>query len=172
MYRFRDSSMNARLIILLFALPSVASIAGGGYLYYDSARQSALQEAEAEFTTKTRLLQQGVEELISFHYKDLRALAGFEELRPALANPNEESLRNANRVLDHFAEGLNFEVCYLLDSTGLTITSSNRNTRESFVGHNYFFRHYFRGAIEGNSATQMAVGVVTHRIGLFLGHPV
>ncbi len=156
----------------MLALLSLVSMSAGGYVYYKTAQQSALKEVEGEASTKTRLLQQRVQELISFHHKDLHALSRFEELREVIVNRNEKSLAEANRVLDHFAEGLNFEVCFLLDRTGTAIASSNRNTPESFVGHDYSFRPYFTSALEGEPATHMALGVVTHRVGLFLSHPV
>ncbi|MGO9121456.1 MAG: ATP-binding protein [Desulfomonilaceae bacterium] len=161
-----------RFVILVLALLSLVSMSAGGYLYYEAARQSALKEAEGESITRTRLLQQRIQELITFHHKDLHALSRFEEFRDIFLNPNEKSLAEANRVLDHFAEGLNFDVCFLLDGTGTAIASSNRNTPQSFVGHDYSFRPYFTSAIKGKPDTHMALGLVTHRVGLFLSHPV
>ncbi|MFH0958685.1 MAG: PAS domain S-box protein, partial [Pseudomonadota bacterium] len=99
-------------------------------------------------------------------------MARFEQLHKAILNQDHTSISHADRVLDHFAGGLSYDVCYLMDGSGKTSASSNRNTKDSFVGHNYAFRPYFSDAIKGKPSTYLAVGVTSGIRGIFFSHPV
>ena len=99
-------------------------------------------------------------------------MAGFEQIQEALLNQNEESLIAAHRILDHFAENLAYDVGYLMDSSGKTIASSNRNQTDSFVGQNYSFRPYFTETIQGRPSIYLAVGVTSGIRGIYFSHPV
>ena len=59
-----------------------------------------------------------------------------------------------------------------MDGAGKTIASSNRNTKDSFVGHDYAFRPYFIDAIKGRPVVYLAVGVTSGMRGIFFSHPV
>jgi PAS domain S-box-containing protein len=59
-----------------------------------------------------------------------------------------------------------------MDGAGKTIASSNRNTKDSFVGHDYAFRPYFIDAIKGRPGVYLAVGVTSGMRGIFFSHPV
>lgn len=71
-------------------------------------------------------------------------------------------------------EGLRAEtqstVLYLLDATGRTIAASNWNQPNSFLGHDYSFRDYFRQA--DPTALEFALGTVSGQPGLYLSHDV
>jgi hypothetical protein len=68
------------------------------------------------------------------------ALAETRLLSTSLRNRSEDNLEKINALLDHFRGTLDASVCYLMDKTGKTIASSNRNASDSFVGQNYAFR--------------------------------
>ncbi len=61
-------------------------------------------------------------------------------------------------------------VLYLLDADGRTIAASNWNQPDSFVGHDYSFRNYFRQAHP--TAMEFALGTVSGQPGLYLSHDV
>ena len=61
-------------------------------------------------------------------------------------------------------------VLYLLDSGGRTVAASNWNQPDSFVGHNYSFRDYFR--LADPIAMEFALGTVSREPGLYLSHDV
>nr|WP_207099839.1 ATP-binding protein [Paracoccus shandongensis] len=61
-------------------------------------------------------------------------------------------------------------VLYLLDATGRTIAASNWNGPDSFVGHDYSFRDYFR--LARPTAMEFALGMVSRQPGLYLSHDV
>ncbi len=165
--------MDVRKVVLVLGLLAVLSTAGGGYLYFHSVRESALKETEKEFVQTIEALKDDAVRLVSFNQDEVKALAGFEQFQESLADPqNKDALLRADRVLDHFAEGLKYDVCFLIDSSGNCIGSSNRNTPDSFIGVNYLFRKYFQDAIQGRPSVEFALGRVTGIRGIFFSHPV
>ena len=164
--------MNVRAVVLMLGLLSVVSTGAGGYLYYHSAQESALKEAENQFVVTNEALRDDVLRLIFVNRNEVRALAQFEQLPEALQKRNEETLLQSNRVLDHFALGLTYDVCFLIDSSGNAIASSNRNQPDSFVGVNYSFRSYFQDAMQGMPGIELALGMITGVRGIFFSYPV
>jgi C4-dicarboxylate-specific signal transduction histidine kinase len=164
--------MNVRAIVLVLALSSLISTFVGSYLYYHSEREAAIKEAEVEFATRSTLLHEHVTRLISSDAMAARSLALFEEVQQALEKPTPERLLQANRILDHFCTGLNYDACYLMDAHGNAIASSNRHRPDSFVGNNYSFRPYFKAGMQGLSRVYMALGVTSGQRGLYFSHPV
>ncbi len=57
---------------------------------------------------------------------------------------------------------------YILDNTGLTLVSTDR----SFEGHNYSFRNYFIGALQGEPQVDVAVGATSGELGYYFSYPV
>ncbi|MEI8183884.1 MAG: cache domain-containing protein, partial [Desulfomonile sp.] len=164
--------MNVRTIVLILAMFALLSTATGGYLQYHSAKESAAREIKRELTNTSEALKDNVLDLILLNQSQARILAGFEQIRDALLNQNPEALLQANLILDHFAENLAYDIGYLMDSSGKTIASSNRNQTDSFVGHNYSFRPYFIEAIQGRPSTYLAVGVTSGIRGIYFSQPV
>lgn len=164
--------MNVRTIVAVLALLSLLSIATGGYLYFHSLRESAANEAEREFAVRSEGFRKQIQRLLSTYQRETSALASFEELQSALLDRTDENVAKANRILDHFADGLAYDVCYLMDVTGNTIASSNRDRGDGFVGHNYSNRAYFLEAIQGKPSIFLAVGVTSGIRGIYFGYPV
>ncbi|MGO8878548.1 MAG: PAS domain S-box protein [Desulfomonilaceae bacterium] len=164
--------MNTRTIVLIFALLTLISTATGGHLYYHSVQKSAVKETERDIAQVTEELKQDIAGLISVGQNEVRTMSWFERIQKALLNQDPATLSQANTVLDHFAEGFAHDVCYLMDSSGKTIASSNRNNKDSFVGHNYSFRPYFTDAIKGKPGIYMALGLTSGLRGFFVSHPV
>ncbi|MGO8880306.1 MAG: PAS domain S-box protein, partial [Desulfomonilaceae bacterium] len=164
--------MNARTIVLILALLSLISTVTGGYLYYHSAQKSAVKETERELVQTADDLKDDIDVLISVNQNEVRTMASFERLQKAILNQDNASIAQADRILDHFAGGLFYDVCYLMDGSGKTIASSNLNSKDSFVGHNYAFRPYFVDAIKGKPGLYLAVGVTSDSRGIYFSHPV
>jgi PAS domain S-box-containing protein len=164
--------MNVRTIVLVLVIFALLSTATGGYLQYQSAKESAAREIKRDLIHTSEALKDNVLDLISLNQSQVRILSGFEQIQEVLLNQNEESLIAAHRILDHFAENLAYDVGYLMDSSGKTIASSNRNQTDSFVGQNYSFRPYFIEAIQGRPSTYLAVGVTSGIRGVYFSHPV
>jgi len=164
--------MNARTIVLILALISLISTATGGYLYYHTAQKAAVTETERELAGTGNDLKDDIDRLISENQNQIRVMARFERLQEAILKQDHTSIAEADRVLDHFAVGLSYDVCYLMDGRGKTIASSNRNATDSFVGHDYAFRPYFADAIKGKPGTYLGVGVTSGMRGIYFSHPV
>jgi PAS domain S-box-containing protein len=100
------------------------------------------------------------------------AVAGSPLTLPLLQANTPENMEKANNILDRYHKALDAAACYLIDKNGLTLTSSNRNDKDSFVGQNYTFRSYFQQAIKGGIGHLFAYGTVSKRRGFYASAPV
>ncbi len=165
-------SMRLRIIILILALFAFLSALGGSLLYYYSFRNAAFQKTEANAYSRLKLLNDQLSFYLSEHIKPAKALSGIKELETALKNPTLESIDHANTILDNFKKSLEIEVCYLMDKNGITLCSSNRNAKDSFVGEDFSFRPYYKKAIQGMPVTYLALGTTSNKRGVYYSHPV
>lgn len=90
----------------------------------------------------------------------IRALAGTGR-SPAV-------LDAANRYLRTVVKQAGAAELYVLDNRGIALVASNSSTAESFVGHDYNFRPYFRDALRFGEGRYYAIGVTTKKPGYFL----
>ena len=164
--------MKLRIILLIFSLLTVLSASTGGYLYYSSLKTAAFQEAERQTAAHAKMITRNLSFSLSENIKPVKTLAQMEELSVALTQRNDHALAKANTILDRFNENLNTDVCYLMDTKGNTIASSNRRDPDSFVGENFSFRPYFQKAIQGIPTTYLALGVTSGKRGVYYSHPV
>ena len=164
--------MKLRSIIIILALMAILSSGISGGLIYVSMKNRAYEEAQQGAANHTASIQFRVNLLLSETVKSVRTMTGLPALARALAFPSDVSLERANQVLDTFKNTLNAEVCYLMDATGKTLASSNRDVPQSFVGKNYAFRPYFQEAMRGHAAVFMAIGVTSNKRGIYFSYPV
>ncbi|MGC9196786.1 MAG: cache domain-containing protein, partial [Syntrophobacteraceae bacterium] len=102
----------------------------------------------------------------------VKALSNSCGIAPELLAPTPQNLARANATLDRYNSAVHASVSYLMDKTGLTIASSNRDAPDSFVGKSYRFRSYFREAIRGRPGLYFAVGVTSLKRGFYASYPV
>jgi PAS domain S-box-containing protein len=164
--------MKIRAIIIIFALLAFLTASIGGYLYYSSIRKSSALQYSKNADTEIAAIADRISLYLSDHQKIADSLAGIKDLQKALEKVRPDTIRDANAVLDHFQHALAVDVCFLIDHSGTTVASSNRDTPESFVGKNYAFRPYFKQAMEGASSVYMALGVTSGKRGVYFTHPV
>jgi PAS domain S-box-containing protein len=164
--------MRLRLILLVLSLLTFLSVSAGGFLYYSSLRESAFTEAERQALSRLEMIKKNLSAFLSENIKPARTLAGLDELYLALSWGEENHLAAANAILDHFKKTLDVDVCYLMDKSGTTIASSNRNDPDSFVGKNFAFRPYFQKAIRGIAFSYLALGTTSGKRGAYYSHPV
>lgn len=151
------------------------SAGAGGYIYYSSMKSSAFEEANRQAVFHAESIRNNFNSFLLENLNSVRALSGMKELSDTLLTPEESSLTKANYILDHFRNAYQVDVCYLIDSNGNTIASSNRNAPDSFIGQNYSFRPYFQRAMKGDpvfSLGYMALGVTSGKRGIYYSHPV
>jgi PAS domain S-box-containing protein len=164
--------MKIRAIIIIFALIAFLTTSIGGYLYYYSMKENAILELSKETDTRIDNITNRLGLYLSGNQKIAATLAGIKELQKALESGRPDTLHDANAVLDHFQHALDVDICYLIDRSGTTIASSNRNTSESLIGKNFAFRPYFKLAVSGAPSIYPALGVFTGKRGVFYSHPV
>jgi len=164
--------MRLRAIITILTITSLFVSLIGGYVFYNSLRKTALNDSHRKVGEFTRSISLQIDLIISERQKIAKGLAAHKELSDFLSHSDPQSLKELNSLLDLFQESWDISVCYLMDESGNTLASSNRNSPESFVGKNYAFRPYFIKAMEGESSVYMAVGVTSGRRGIFFSYPV
>ncbi|MDO9367546.1 MAG: ATP-binding protein [Sphingopyxis sp.] len=101
-----------------------------------------------------------------------RVLTEFPDVRLALADKSAAASRRLDRELAQLAGRTDAAVIYVIGADGMTIAASNWKAPTSFVGQDYRFRPYFRGAMQRGEAELFALGTVSGRPGLFLARRV
>jgi two-component system C4-dicarboxylate transport sensor histidine kinase DctB len=101
-----------------------------------------------------------------------RVLTEFPDVRLALADKSAAASRRLDRELEQLAARTDAAVIYVIGADGMTIAASNWKAQTSFVGQDYRFRPYFRGAMQRGAAELFALGTVSGRPGLFLARRV
>ena len=93
-------------------------------------------------------------------------------LELALKSNSEAAINAANQALKYSAEASDTAAIFVMDENGNTIAASNYDQTPSFVGQNYAFRPYFKGAMAGKRSTFFAVGATTGIPGYFIANPI
>jgi len=153
-------------LILLF----VVAIGGWfitGYLG-DKARQEILENNDKAISFHSSRLTAKFDKV----EKAVRIMSGSPWIVSALIYRKEGDIANANSVLDRYNFYIESSVCYLLDTNGKTVASSNRNDSGSFVGKSYQFRPYFTQAMQRSLGRYFAVGITSLIRGFYTSYPV
>ena len=161
-----------RTLFLVLSLMAVLSFAFGGYLYYSAVKKSLFEAVHQKAEEQVYDLRNEIDSYKIWSLKSVKFLSNLKEIKQSVIKGDKASLIEANEILDHFRDDLNVSVCYLIDYSGKTIASTNRNTATSFVGKNYGFRPYFKQAIQGDPSVYMALGVTSKKRGIYFSHPV
>lgn len=164
--------MRLRIIVMVLSVVALMSSTMGGYFYYSALKDSAIAETRKDSASRSQELRGRFSSFLIEQARPVKALAGLEETRSALCDPNGDNLHKVNRILDHFNVSMDSSVCYLMDTDGVTLASSNRNQTDSFVGKNFSFRPYFQEALKGKPSIYMGLGVESGSRGVYYSHPV
>jgi len=150
------------LIVLVMAMSLAGRLAEGRVgrdLALEAAQSAALFDA---------LLASEVE-----RYRALPlTLATDLEVRSALVRADPQARARLGRRLELLAGTLGAATIYVIGADGITVAASNAGSPDSFVGQDYRFRSYFRGAMEKGAADQFALGSISRRPGLYLAQRV
>lgn len=164
--------MKLRTIILILSFLGLCTITIGGFLFYSTLKESAFEEADLKSTARLDMITKYISAYLSENIKTVRTLAGMEVFTEMLVRPNETARNNANTILDLYRAALEVDVCYLMNSEGTTVASSNRNAPDSFLGKNFAFRPYFQQAIHSMPATYLALGATSKKRGVYYSFPI
>lgn len=163
-------SMKSRFVLFAALLLFVITTAGWfftGYLTELAARTVKKNVADANLIISLHLINE-----LKRIEGAAAAVAGSPLTLPVLQARTPENIAKANNILDRYHQSLEAAACYLIDRSGITITSSNRNEKDSFVGQNYTFRPYFQEAVKGGRGRYFAFGTVSKKRGFFAAAPV
>ena len=159
-----------RLIVAVIVGALILLVAALGLAGW--AAQSAQRQADVEARQNARAHASLLEsELQKFRLLP-QVLTEFPDVRSALADDSDAASRRLDRELEQLAARTDAAVIYVIDAQGNTIAASNWRQATSFVGQNYRFRPYFRGAMAAGEAELFALGTVSGRPGLFLARRV
>lgn len=136
------------------------------------ARERALGDLASEARATAQLSLTALGHKLDKFRAIPRILAQDTALVSALRAPSAAGQDRLNRRLESLALDLGAAVLYVMRTDGLAWASSNWNQPDSFVGHDYRFRPYFRDALTFGHAAHFALGSVSHEPGLYLSRRV
>ena len=143
-----------------------------GWFFTQYLGQDALLDLRSDQEHQGKILGQTMASKMGEIDRLVGAMAGSPAITAWLAAPSPQSLPQANSALDRFSQVSADSICYLMNSKGLTIASSNRDHPGSFVGKNFGFRPYFQEPMRGAPGRYWAVGVVNKELGYYASSPV
>ncbi len=135
---------------------------------YHVARNLVLHKQETQLEQSLLLTKRSITTEID-RFRSLPAIVGEDARVRALASDaSPEAIDAANTYLERIVEQTGPADLYVLNAAGLTLAASNHATPQSFVGHDYSFRPYFRDALVAGNGRFYAIGVTTRKPGYFL----
>jgi len=164
--------MKLRLILIVLSLLAFLSASAGGLFSYNSIKKVSFQEAERKAAVRLTLINKNISSFLSENVKPVQTLARMEIFRELLTNPDLAVQKGSEDILDLFKSSLTVDVCYIMNSQGTTVATSNRNAPDSFMNKNFGFRPYFTNAIQGESATYLALGTTSGKRGGYYSYPI
>ncbi|MEJ2763619.1 ATP-binding protein [Photobacterium sp. MCCC 1A19761] len=151
--------------------------AGIGYLTYHQVARHTTEK----LTLNVNQLGQKLDAQLMRYSKLPEVLARDPRLlRPLLQDmaieppsaPSAQQYQATSELLEQWGTILGADTIYLLNQSGTTLAASNWQQADSFVGHNYGYRPYFRDAIEGGKGQFFALGVRSNKRGYYFSSPV
>lgn len=131
---------------------------------YAQSEHDAKRHAQGRLALYTTTLQGALER---FTYLP-GLLAGQPLVQAALVDETGIFDAQVNAHLATVAERSGAEAIFLMNAEGVTVAASNHATEDSFLGHRYPFRPYFRDAMAAGSGEFFAIGSTTGRPGYFV----
>lgn len=143
-----------------------------GWLLTGFLGRVAEKEFKAGTDREAHLIASSLHEHLSDTENAAKALGQSEQLGDALTSGSSTDMEGVNRLLDRYKSNFEMSHCFLMDRSGLTVASSNRNKHDSFIGKSFASRPYFTGAAAGRLTTYFALGLLTGERGYFAAAPV
>ncbi|KAB0493405.1 sensor histidine kinase [Pseudomonas psychrophila] len=165
------TSRHLRLALYCVLILAGAVVAGSWAML--QADRHALEESAKRGPEQLNLYANSLHTLIE-RYRALPAVLALDsELVNALSSPVTPQVQaELNLKLERINGAAQSSTLELLDSTGLAVAASNWNTSNSYVGHNYGFRPYFKQTRSQGAGSFYAVGVTSGIPGYFLSSAV
>lgn len=157
---------------MLIAFVILAAVAACGYLFTSYLIDTAARSVKKNVEDANLIISLNLINELKRIEGAAVAVAGSPLTLPLLQANTTENMNKVNNILDRYHKSLEAAACYLIDSRGITLTSSNRHQKDSFVGQDYTFRPYFQQSIKGGIGRYFAYGTVSKKRGFFASAPV
>lgn len=164
-FRFKKFSFALPITLLLFTLFF-------GFLLSRFLEGIGSRYLREQSENTIQVLAAGIQNEMQFVRAGVSAMSNSPWVFPALLDQSPENIKRANSVLDRYNSKLGFSVCYLLDTQGTAIASSNRDTPESYSGKNYEFTPYFQKALQGQLSFHMTKEDANWERSFYAAHPI
>ncbi|OGU14065.1 MAG: hypothetical protein A2076_12055 [Geobacteraceae bacterium GWC2_53_11] len=166
----RFSTLNSKYL-RIFVIAIILTIASGWFLT-DFLGRVAETEFKGKVNRDAHLTLSFLHDNLDDVTNTVKSLAPADAIVAALTSGSSYDIERANKLLDRIKNNFEMSHCFLMDSTGLTIASSNRNDKNGFVGKSFAFRPFFTSAVAGKLTTYFALGLLTGERGYFAAAPV
>ncbi|MGA1859752.1 ATP-binding protein [Azospirillum sp. 11R-A] len=160
-----------RMAILVAALAAVTALAcWGAYRWAEAEARAALT---LNGDQRLGLYASSIRNAVGRYDYLPFLLARDHEVLDLLDAPSDLRRDAVNRRLETANAAAGSAALYVVDRKGLALAASNwADPVQSFIGHTYDFRPYFRQAVESGSGRYFGIGVTTGLPGYFLSHAV
>ncbi len=156
-------------VLVSIAIAALAAIYAFGYsLGLSNGLDTLASRAEASLTQADDRLAGQLEKYQYFP----SVIALHPAMKELLSDPDAENVARANQILERLALTSGALDIYVMDRAGTTIAASNYNLDRSFIGANFAWRPYFKGALLGSLTRYHAVGTTSLQRGFYFAHPV
>ncbi|MFD2814830.1 hypothetical protein ACFSYD_11050 [Paracoccus aerius] len=168
----RDSQAVPRVAGWLLAVAALALLVVVPLATYWGVRAGALEGLRNEGLAAAQSRALTLESMLDRQRAVVAILADDDRVKVALRAGTQQSRDEVSAKLERLRSETQSAVIYLMRGDGYTIAASNWDQPDSFVGHDYSFREYFRGALVQPTAMEFALGTVSGKPGLYLSHDV
>lgn len=155
------------------ALAALLAVAATGYVAYalswKSGLENLLEDANSRLKIATAMLLAPTDK-----YSYLPQVVAEHPVITNLIQDNSapERVHQANLFLERLNSRVKSTAIYILDPSGVVITSSNWNDPRSFVSRNYAFRPYFQDALKHGSGHFYGIGTTSKMPGYYISQAI
>jgi len=163
-------SLPARLRRAWLIFAAVALVVTGCALWISGeigagrAQASVAAQARIDASLNAALLRTVLEKYRALPF----VLSRDSALIATLSAKNPQALRQLDEKLETLSAGTKAAVIYVVGLDGIAVSASNWREPTSFVGNDYRFRAYFKGALANGQAEHFALGSVSRKPGLYI----
>lgn len=156
-------------VLVSLAIAALIALYAVGYsLGLSNGLDTLASRAEASLTRADDRLSGQLEKYQYFP----SVIALHPAIKGLLADPSPAYVAQANLILERLALSSGALDIYVMDRSGTTLAASNHDLDRSFIGVNFAWRPYFKGAILGSLSRYLAVGSTSLQRGFYFAHPV
>lgn len=144
-----------------------------GYAAYRQIFDREIEKETARHRQNLETVSLSINATLSKYEELPLAIAKDSRIHAALeATATDKTIAQANEYLAEINRILGTDTIYIMNRDGLTLASSNWDQSDSYVGDNYSFRPYFKGAIESGIGKFYGIGVASGKPGYYIACPV